>query len=200
MKRAIVLLLFLAGLFTACYPDYLCEGIRCYNGGICLDGACECPFGWGGDSCTIVLDSCVLRNCGPHATGCMNNTCICASGYEGDTCQFLSRIKFLGSFAAEEVCGPNNLAYAGTIDTAYFNVSRLVIRGLHGLPETDSLSANLLRDSFNIPTAYILNSVYRIRGGGRINATRDTIRFQYVYANLAYSGIDTACTAVWVRQ
>ena len=198
MKRSFVVSLFLLALLAACYPDYPCEGIRCYNGGICLDGSCECPYGWGGDSCTIVLDSCVLRNCGPHATDCRNNTCLCASGYEGDTCQFLSRTKFLGQFAASETCGPNNLSYPGTIDTAYFNVSRLILRGLHGL--TDSLSANLLQDSFYIPTAYIENSVYRIRGGGRINATRDTVRFQYVYANLAYSGIDTACTAIWVRQ
>lgn len=200
MKRFFFAIVFALGLFAACNPEYVCENVRCFNGGICLDGTCECAFGWGGDTCTIVLDSCVLRNCGPNASGCLNNTCICASGYEGDSCQLLSRTKYLGVFAATETCATNNLSYPGTVDTAFFNVSRLIIRGLHGLPAVDSLSAVLIRDSFNIPTTYIVNSTYRVRGGGRINTTQDTIRFYYRYANLTYSGIDTACAAVWVRQ
>lgn len=50
-------LFFLAGLLAlaSCQKDpqeKLCEGIICNNGGVCVNGECECPPQWTGPSCS----------------------------------------------------------------------------------------------------------------------------------------------------
>lgn len=73
----------------SCKKTDNCEGIQCQNGGICSNGACYCPSGFGGDNCEINL-SCQGVNCQNGGT-CVNGTCNCPTGLGGDNCEiFLS--------------------------------------------------------------------------------------------------------------
>ena len=46
-------------LFSTCFlacEDDPCEDVACQNGGICQNGSCVCPDGYGGDDCAVALN------------------------------------------------------------------------------------------------------------------------------------------------
>jgi len=45
--------LLVCSLALASCTEDPCETTACFNGGICIDGECECPFLYGGDDCQI---------------------------------------------------------------------------------------------------------------------------------------------------
>ncbi len=86
MKKISLLLSCLVLLFMASCKDE-CEGIEC-NGGVCVDGTCECPEGFFGDNCEVQCTNGVYQD----------GTCTCLAGFEGDACDVESRAKYYGSW------------------------------------------------------------------------------------------------------
>ena len=56
MKNLAYLFLITSLIFTACKDD--CETMICYHEGVCLDGICDCPEGFTGDSCEVEKPNC----------------------------------------------------------------------------------------------------------------------------------------------
>ena len=84
MKYINIVILFV-GLFlvTSCNEDP-CDAVVCYNGGVCINGNCDCPPGFTGSSCENE-DECngvVCLNGGE----CINGICDCLLGYIGPDC------------------------------------------------------------------------------------------------------------------
>ena len=54
MKKLIYLFMALTtfAFITSCSSDP-CEDISCFNGGICVEGTCDCPDGWSGIDCAV---------------------------------------------------------------------------------------------------------------------------------------------------
>lgn len=55
MKK-VIQSLFVAGVmltFNACNQPQSCDDVNCLNGGVCVDGDCECPEGFSGPNCQI---------------------------------------------------------------------------------------------------------------------------------------------------
>lgn len=106
-------------LLAACGQDP-CAGVQCLNDGICVDGTCDCPEGFIGPDCGVVLDPCVNKECDPARTdSCLAiNTnearCICKEGFEGEKCEDSWEDKFFGNYDCAENCNgtPVNFAVA----------------------------------------------------------------------------------------
>lgn len=99
----------LALLCGGCGEDP-CANLTCQNGGVCLDGTCDCPEGFTGVNCELSLDPCLRQDCNPGSTAeCVSNgseaRCVCEPGYEGARCQQQWTDKFLGRFEVFETCG-----------------------------------------------------------------------------------------------
>lgn len=138
--------------------EFPCENVKCRNKSICIDGKCRCARYFGGDSCTIMLDSCALRPCiKANTDDCNGNFCFCKQGYEGTFCQFLSSTKFLGRpYNVIDTCG--NRSFQMNIrlavgDTSATTPLKLQLRNF--MPnvdfpslEGDSLVVNVWADSF----------------------------------------------------
>lgn len=52
MKKILALLIFALTLFTCNKEDDPCSGITCENGGVCINGACDCPERYTGPDCS----------------------------------------------------------------------------------------------------------------------------------------------------
>nr|XP_054760703.1 neurogenic locus notch homolog protein 2-like [Lytechinus pictus] len=82
-----------ATVFVLHYSGLQCESRECWplcqNGGVCLDGLCECPYGYLGQYCQIRLAGCEQRPCQNGGT-CVNGTCICHASYSGPFCSIVA--------------------------------------------------------------------------------------------------------------
>ena len=56
LKLLLALCLFIVtSTFQSCQKSDPCDNITCYNGGFCANGLCNCPTGYSGSDCSIVL-------------------------------------------------------------------------------------------------------------------------------------------------
>src|SRR6267154_1017735 len=76
---------------SACKKDS-CRNNLCENGGVCIDGSCNCPTGYSGVHCEL---TCIGMNC-KNGGACIDGKCICASRFEGGDCSIQSCRKFIG--------------------------------------------------------------------------------------------------------
>ncbi|MEM6347163.1 MAG: hypothetical protein AAF927_24955 [Bacteroidota bacterium] len=119
MNRMIALGL-LGLLLGACVNDP-CEGVACLNDGICVDGSCDCPEGFIGPDCGIVLDPCINKDCDAVRTDsclALNSNearCVCLPGFEGDKCENRWEDKFLGSYSCVEDCEGTQVSFSLSI-------------------------------------------------------------------------------------
>jgi hypothetical protein len=83
MKRILLLLTICFFALSGCKKDQ-CESINCLNGGVCVDGTCECPAGYSGTNCEI-FDQCFNVTC-LNGGNCVNGSCNCPEGFSGSDC------------------------------------------------------------------------------------------------------------------
>jgi hypothetical protein len=83
MKQILLLLSICFLTITGCKRDE-CESTNCLNGGICVDGTCECPAGYNGTNCEI-FDQCFNVTC-LNGGNCVNGSCNCPEGFSGSDC------------------------------------------------------------------------------------------------------------------
>ncbi len=99
---------FLIVTYTACTKDS-CKDVLCQNNGICVDGNCKCPSGYGGTNCETVTDPCVKIQCKNEGV-CENGACKCPAGFEGELCEQLSITKYFGVWQGKDSCSGGSYA------------------------------------------------------------------------------------------
>jgi hypothetical protein len=85
MRKLLLMLLLLSTIltFSSCEKDP-CETTTCLNGGVCIDGDCDCPDGYSGPQCES-FNACFSVIC-LNGGNCVNGACNCLEGYTGSDC------------------------------------------------------------------------------------------------------------------
>jgi hypothetical protein len=87
MRNLILFAILALGLaFSGCQKTEVdqCERVVCFNGGVCVDGTCDCPPGTTGLDCSG-RNPCYNITCLNGGT-CINGNCDCPTGYTGSDC------------------------------------------------------------------------------------------------------------------
>jgi len=64
-----------------------CKNISCSNGGMCIEGTCNCYNGFSGSSCEVE-DRCITQNIMCENSGtCIDGICNCLNGFSGSSCE-----------------------------------------------------------------------------------------------------------------
>ncbi|MEM6262971.1 MAG: hypothetical protein AAGI38_10720 [Bacteroidota bacterium] len=150
MKSPIFLLFLLLSmcLFPACDQDG-CDDLNCQNGGVCVDGSCDCPEGVLGKECEIVLDPCDVKACvagqtDTCAVGASGARCVCSFGFEGEQCEDSWADKFTGDFIVSENCGSNRSFDVQVVTGPRFN--QITIANFNNKVIPDSQTAKVVVD------------------------------------------------------
>lgn len=194
MKRLSIIgsyFLILSMLFT-CKGDP-CEEIECQNGGICLEGTCQCPEGFIGPECNIVLDPCIIKACDPTGTKeCISNQngearCICKEGYGGDVCEYTWESTYTGNYTKTEECDGKLTTFPIAIEEGPSprQITIVNFSNRAGSSTTSKIVANLL--SSEVMDMYDQFMVYGKVGGSGSRNQEGKITLSYTIDTLQCS-------------
>lgn len=192
MNRSLTILIFtLFLIFFHISCSNPCRKVECQNGGVCVDGTCDCPAGYTGENCQT--DRCTLIDCENGAI-CVTGNCQCTSGYYGTTCNLLMQDRFLGTWTASQICefGSNSDTTQYTaIITAGGNRTEINIY-LEPASWVVCTIDNL--NAFTIPQQ---SNFYGVTSGAGTLVNDNTINIDY---STFYQGQTKQCVATLVKQ
>lgn len=141
-------------LLTGCNPDP-CAEVECQNGGVCVEGDCDCPEGFFGPECEFQLDPCTIRACvSSNTESCVvgadgRGFCNCVDGFEGPQCADPWNQKFPGQFTAQETCNGKQETFGIEVETGPER-NQITLINFHnqaGNLTTSKIVGNLIRSS-----------------------------------------------------
>jgi hypothetical protein len=199
MKTTFVLLAALLSLWglSGCEEDP-CENRDCQNGGVCIDGRCDCPDTFTGVTCELSLDPCLSKNCVSAQTAdCVSNgevaTCICEQGYEGALCSDPWTDKYPGRYEVTETCNGETQVFFANIESGpRFNQLTLV----NFNNQTSAItSAKVVADLIQSSVASFRNQFMTFgKVDGSVNYTNDGEVIRLTYTIIAAPDT-TSCVA-----
>jgi hypothetical protein len=115
--------------FSSCETD-ACKDVTCENGGICVDGDCDCPAGFGGLNCGTAWAAAF--------TGTFNGVDNCEFVYESTITSSAPTSLSIGNIFGLAASGTATISSATTISIAAQTVNSYDIQG------TGTLNGNVL--------------------------------------------------------
>ncbi|MEZ4688433.1 MAG: calcium-binding EGF-like domain-containing protein [Bacteroidia bacterium] len=177
-----------------------CADISCENGGICVDGRCDCPTGFTGQRCEVKIDPCTQLQCVNADTCLVDNQgvarCMCKQGYEGIRCDSIWTSKYLGAFNVAEDCGSTSTFQVNIVTGPRFG--EITIENFHNEAGTGG-TAKVVAQSITSNTLYIPEQFMhfgRVEGSGSFGPGSSRFTLEYT----VISNQDTLdCLAVFTR-
>lgn len=139
-------------------------------------------------------DNCKNVNCQNGGT-CNDGTCACATGYEGTDCSVLSIQKFLGSWAASDVCNTGNYSYTVTV-TASPTITIVLINNFGNFGVDKNVNATVEGSSLIVPQQVVGGITFS--GNGAISADGRTVTLTYEATK--DTTLDDNCTSTWALK
>ena len=182
--RTSIFYLFMAILLfgVGCKEDP-CEYVNCQNGGVCLEGDCQCAKGWRGDRCEI--DKCGDIVCENFGT-CELGECQCPDGTWGQFCENTYQSFFLGEWDAERTCNEPSQGTETTTFTSLITEGDNVLEMNLYLGDLGWIEADILDDyQFRIPPQDRAFGLFE--GDGELVDDQITASFTRVYQSRNYT-------------
>lgn len=132
----LVLTLGSCAFFTSCEEDEPCENIICQNGGICVDGTCDCPYGYAGPDCGTAQGIQALLDNGKTPKELYDENVpldsLYGKTYEGGIIFYLNTTDGIGMVAAPEDLGAS--ADSTVVNTRLWGCDGTDILNLNNVP------------------------------------------------------------------
>ena len=140
-------------------------------------------------------DKCKNVSCQNGGT-CDNGTCNCPNGYEGTDCGLLSIQKFLGSWAASDVCTTGSYSYSIGISSYKVSVTGIVINNFGNFGVDNNVVANVDGTNFIVPEQVIDGITFS--GSGMISVDGRTVNV--TYDAVKDTTLNDHCTSTWALK
>ncbi|GAB4403236.1 MAG: hypothetical protein OHK0039_02120 [Bacteroidia bacterium] len=107
----------MVGLFSSCADP--CKGVACQNGGVCLDGTCDCADGYEGTNCEteirakFIASYTVTETCSSSPGQTFTTPITISASNAGALKVVLTNLYFLGWSVVADVDG-NNISFTNT--------------------------------------------------------------------------------------
>lgn len=190
-------ILFLAVLQYACQEP--CDEVVCQNGGVCVEGECDCPEGFLGENCEIKIDPCEIKGCVNADTCVVNNQgeafCFCSEGFEGDKCDSTWSQKYVGRFNVTEACDLSNFFEVEIENGPRFNeVTVINFNDQQANGESRVILEAINSSALKVRAQFM--EFGRVEGiGSSLNFNKFTVDY-----NIIKDGDTTLCAAVFERR
>lgn len=180
-----------------------CEDVECQNGGICMDGDCDCPENFFGRACEFQLDPCTIQQCAdPGTDECIVSSsndafCRCKEGYQGDRCEALWTDAYPATYNAQEECDGSVSTFPIEVESGP-DFNQITLGNFHNQRtsvDPSKIVANLLNTRvFDMYPQFMVFG--RVTGSGNLKPDGDLSLFYEII-----DGSDTlTCSALLRRQ
>jgi hypothetical protein len=137
-------------------------------------------------------DKCKDVNCQNGGT-CDNGTCNCSNGYEGTDCSVRTIQKFIGSWAAGDVCTSGSYSYSISISASNTSVTGIVINNFGNFGVDKNINANVDGINFIVPQQVVSGITFS--GMGTISVDGRTVTV--TYDAMKDTTLNDHCTSTW---